>query len=36
MVPVVRLSGPIGMTSLFSRSMSLGSTAQAVEKAFAM
>ena len=35
-VPVVRLSGPIGMTSPFSRSMSLASTAQALEKAFGM
>ncbi len=35
-VPVVRLSGAIGMASPFSRSMSLASTAQALEKAFAM
>lgn len=35
-VPVVRLSGAIGMASPFARSMSLASTAQALDKAFAL
>lgn len=37
LVPVVRLSGPIGMTTTpFGRSLSLAGTAQALEKAFGM
>lgn len=35
-VPVVRLSGPIGLSTPFSHSLTLASTAKALDKAFAM
>ncbi|MEP9352161.1 S49 family peptidase [Xanthobacter sp. KR7-65] len=36
LVPVVRLAGPIGMTTPFARSLSLAGVAQALDKAFGM